>query len=171
MKKHRRSKFLALMLALVILASTIFAGCGDISRKVAEYLEANSVTPAQQIEELKAQIVEDGTYTSKMEVAAYIKKYGHLPSNFITQQQARDLGWVSKAGNLTEVAPGKSIGGDELQYKENKIAQAAGRIYYECDINYSEGIRGAERLVYSNDGMIYYSPDHFKTFELLCGAG
>ena len=169
MRYFSKSKFLAVMLSLMILTSTMIAGCRDVSNQVAEYLEENSVSPAQKIEEIKPQITQDGTYTSKLEVAAYIKKYGCLPSNFITKQQARDLGWVNTEGNLNQVAPGKSIGGDEMQYKETKIAQVDGRIYYECDINYSEGFRGAERLVYSNDGVIYYSPNHFKTFELLCG--
>lgn len=112
--------------------------------------------------------VEQGcTYISKEEVAAYLYQYGELPENFITKEEADALGWENGKKNLDEVASGKSLGGSELQYEESALAQKEGRIYYECDINYTGGERGAERLVYSNDGMIYYTPDHYETYELL----
>ena len=114
-------------------------------------------------------IVESGTYTSKEEVAAYLYTYGHLPSNFITKKEARNLGWVSNEGNLWEVAPGMSIGGDYFGNYEGNLPEAKGRDYYECDIDTSGSYRGAKRIVFSNDGLIYYTEDHYETFELLYG--
>lgn len=121
------------------------------------------------IEESKPAIDKDGTYTSKEEVAAYLNEYGHLPSNFITKKQAKKLGWVSSEGNLGKVAPGKSIGGDYFGNYEGNLPEAKGRDYYECDIDSTGKYRGAKRIVYSNDGLIYYTEDHYETFELLYG--
>ena len=114
-------------------------------------------------------IDENGTYTSKEEVAAYLHEYGHLPSNFITKKEARNLGWVSSEGNLGEVAPGMSIGGDYFGNYEGNLPESKGRAYYECDIDSDGGYRGAKRIVFSNDGLIYYTEDHYETFELLYG--
>ena len=111
----------------------------------------------------------DGTYTSKEEVAAYIHKYRCLPSNFITKSEAQALGWDSSKGNLWDVAKGKSIGGDRFGNYEGYLPKAKGRVYYECDIGYEGGRRGAERIVFSNDGLVYYTKDHYNTFELLYG--
>ncbi|MBQ7545117.1 MAG: hypothetical protein IJT02_09280 [Synergistaceae bacterium] len=116
-------------------------------------------------------VEKDGTYTSKEYVAAYINKFGHLPSNYITKEQARRLGWVSSQGNLNKVAPGKSIGGDRFGNYEQLLPTKKGRQYYECDIDYRGGRRNAKRIIFSNDGLIYYTEDHYNTFELLYGKG
>ena len=117
----------------------------------------------------KADLPEDGSYTSKNDVARYLYLYGHLPDNFITKREAQALGWVSKKGNLSEVAPGKSIGGDHFGNYEGNLPRKTGRKYRECDIDSTGSHRGAKRIVYSNDGLIYYSGDHYKHFELLYG--
>lgn len=117
----------------------------------------------------KSVISEDGSYTSKEEVAEYLHTYGHLPSNFIKKKAAQKLGWVSKEGNLWEVAPGMSIGGDYFGNYEGTLPEAEDRDYYECDIDFDGSYRGAKRIVYSNDGLIYYTEDHYETFELLYG--
>ena len=114
-----------------------------------------------------ATVTEDGTYTSKDEVAAYIHQFGHLPSNFITKKEAKALGWVSNEGNLGEVAPGKSIGGDYFGNYEGQLPEAKGRSYTECDIDSTGGYRGAKRIIFSNDGLIFYTEDHYNTFEQL----
>ena len=112
-------------------------------------------------------LAEDGSYTSPDDVAEYLHFYGHLPDNFITKNEARNLGWDSQAGNLDEVAPGMSIGGDTFGNREGLLPKADGRNYYECDVNYEGGYRGGERIVYSNDGLIFYTDDHYKSFEQL----
>ncbi|MBR5564796.1 MAG: ribonuclease [Roseburia sp.] len=134
----------------------------------AEDTEIEQVTETAS-EELEVFVVEDGTYTSKEEVAAYLHLYGELPDNFITKKEAKALGWVSTERNLAEVAPGMSIGGDYFGNYEGLLPEEEDRDYYECDINSVDGNRGAERIVYLNDGLIYYTPDHYDSFELLYG--
>lgn len=114
-----------------------------------------------------AAVDEHGSYNTKDEVALYLHTYGHLPDNYITKKEAQKLGWDSKKGNLEEVAPGKSIGGSHFGNYEGQLPEQDGREYYECDLEYEGGYRGAERLIYSNDGLIYYTGDHYKTFEKL----
>jgi ribonuclease T1 len=113
-------------------------------------------------------IAEDGSYTSKDEVALYIHTYGHLPENYITKDEAYDLGWKSE-GTLDEVAPGMSIGGDYYGNYEGVLPDEPGREYHECDIDYESGNRNGKRIVYSNDGNIYYTEDHYNSFEHLYG--
>lgn len=115
----------------------------------------------------KNAVKEDGTYTSPKQVAAYLHQYGHLPDNYITKKEAEALGWDSREGNLWEVADGKSIGGSRFGNYEGLLPDQKGRKWYECDVNYKGGYRGAERLLYSSDGLIYYTNDHYKTFQQL----
>ncbi len=111
---------------------------------------------------------EDGSYTSKEDVALYLITYGHLPSNFITKKEAQAAGW--DGGRLDAVCPGKCIGGDYFGNYEHLLPSARGRTWTECDINtLGARSRGAERLVFSNDGLIYYTGDHYESFELLYG--
>ncbi len=112
-------------------------------------------------------IAEDGEYTTKEDVAEYLYLYKHLPSNFITKGDAKKLGWVSYEDNLWEVAPGKSIGGDYFGNMEGLLPKKSGRKYYECDIDFEGGSRNAKRIVYSNDGLIFYTDDHYESFEQL----
>lgn len=119
------------------------------------------------VEETPALIDENGWYDTLEDVAEYIHTYGRLPDNFITKNEARDLGWVSSEGNLWEVAEGMSIGGDKFGNREGLLPDAEGRVWYECDINYQGGYRGSERIVYSNDGLIYYTADHYESFDRL----
>ncbi len=114
-------------------------------------------------------IREDGTYTSKEDVALYLFTYGRLPSNFVTKNEAKKLGWDAEKGNLQKVCRGCSIGGDNFGNREGQLPKKKGRKYYECDIDYRGGSRNAKRIIWSNDGLIYYTGDHYKTFELLYG--
>lgn len=113
------------------------------------------------------EVEEDGSYTSKEEVAVYIHRYGHLPSNYITKSEAQKLGWKSTEGNLDEVAPGMSIGGDRFGNYEGMLPEEDGRTYQECDIDYDGGYRNEKRIIYSSDGLIFYTGDHYETFEQL----
>ena len=112
-------------------------------------------------------IDENGTYTDPYLVAEYIHKYNKLPSNYITKYEARELGWESDKGNLWEVTDEMSIGGDIFGNREGLLPKKDGRIYYECDVNYKGGYRGAERIVYSNDGLIFYTNDDYESFTQL----
>ena len=131
--------------------------------------EESSSDQSQVQQEMQVSVEESGEYTSKDEVAAYLNEFGHLPDNFITKKEAQALGWESKEGNLDEVVPGKSIGGDYFGNYEEVLPDAEGRTYHECDIDYEGGFRNAKRIVYSDDGLIYYTEEHYETFELLYG--
>ena len=107
----------------------------------------------------------DGWYYSKEDVSLYIYTYGDLPDNYITKNEAYDLGWNSKEGNLWDVAEGMCIGGDRFGNYEGLLPKDSGRQYYECDIDYDGGYRNEKRIIYSNDGLIYYTEDHYESFE------
>lgn len=162
----RKITYLVLALALAV---SMITGCADGAQNDMD----SQRTAGQQAEAPKSgfgvTIDADGEYTSKEEVAEYLNQYGHLPSNFIKKNDAKKLGWVSSEGNLGEVAPGKSIGGDKFGNYEGALPKKKGRNYFECDINSDGGYRGAERIIFSDDGLIYYTGDHYKTFELLYG--
>ncbi len=104
------------------------------------------------------------SYTTPEDVAEYLHIYSELPPNFITKNEAKKLGWDSSKGNLWDVAPNMSIGGDTFGNREGLLPDGK---YYECDVNYNGGYRGAERLIFSKDGAIYYTNDHYQTFEQL----
>lgn len=111
---------------------------------------------------------EDGSYTTKEDVALYIYTYGHLPDNFITKKEAQNLGWPG--GSLEPYAPGMCIGGSRFGNYEGLLPDAKGRTWTECDIDtLGARSRGAKRIVFSNDGLIYYTEDHYESFELLYG--
>ena len=119
-------------------------------------------------QETEALLDPDGWYYSAEEVALYLVTYGHLPSNFITKNEARDLGW--EGGSVQRYKEGAAIGGDKFGNREGILPKASGRQYYECDIDTDgESSRGAKRIVYSNDGLIYYTEDHYESFILLYG--
>ena len=140
--------------------------------------ESSDETNNQEIESAKDSTVEtgengsinveeNGNYTSKDDVALYIHTYGKLPLNYITKAKAQEMGWDPEKGNLSDVLPGMSIGGSAFGNYEGNLPRATGRRYFECDIDYEGGYRGAKRLIYSNDGLVFYTEDHYKTFEQL----
>ena len=139
----------------------------EVSPAVLEMEETDIAQTTDQADLLTVE--ESGVYTSKEEVALYIHLYGHLPDNYITKREAEALGWDSRAGNLWEVAPGMSIGGSRFGNYEGALPDKEGRKYYECDIDYEGGYRGAKRMIYSDDGLIFYTEDHYESFEELYG--
>ena len=156
-----KNNMLLRWLSLLLVAMVLLTGCA--------HLEA--FAPVQQPEAITetAAISESGTYSSREEVADYLHQFGHLPSNYLTKKEAQELGWVASKGNLWQVAPGMSIGGDRFGNREGLLPKASGRTYYECDIDFDGSCRNAKRIVYSNDGLIYYTEDHYESFQLLYG--
>ena len=119
-------------------------------------------------EETEPVLDPDGWYYSAEDVALYLVTYGELPSNFITKNEARDLGW--EGGSVQRYKEGAAIGGDKFGNREGILPKASGRQYYECDIDTDgKSSRGAKRIVFSNDGLIYYTEDHYESFTLLYG--
>ena len=140
-----------LMLAAVLLAVLLaLTGCGT-----AEKSARGAETPAEA----------SGSIIEPQAIADYLFEHGELPENFITKREAQALGW--DRNYLSDVAPGMSIGGDHFGNYEGQLPRVKGRKYYECDANYTGGRRGAERIVYSNDGHVYYTRDHYQTFTEL----
>lgn len=144
----------------------------SISRAESSQIEESpdEKTSAQSSEESPPEssslsVEENGNYTSKEEVALYIHTFGKLPINYITKKQAQELGWDPSSGNLSDILPGMSIGGSAFGNYEGALPRASTRRYFECDIDYEGGYRGAKRLIYSNDGLVFYTEDHYKTFE------
>ena len=180
-----KEKILALLLAVTALT---VSGCGmDISviggedgptevivngPGVSETVQLPEEDPAgtepaaEEEPEEPVQIDEDGTYNSVEDVSLYLYTYDHLPDNYITKNEARELGWTG--GSVEQVAPGCAIGGDRFGNREGLLPKAGGRQYYECDIDtIGENSRGAKRIVWSDDGLIYYTEDHYESFTLL----
>ena len=168
-----RRKLTAWLLALVMALTLV--GCAD-DVTVIGVTTGGDQEPQQQQQDVLPDdssadtpaIDEDGSYTSKEDVALYIHTYGHLPGNFITKKEAQALGW--SGGSLEPYAPGKCIGGSHFGNYEGLLPEAEGRSYTECDIDtLGADSRGAKRIVFSNDGLVYYTGDHYESFELLYG--
>ena len=110
-------------------------------------------------------VEEDGWYDSMEFVAVYLDTYDKLPDNYLTKKEAQALGWVSNKGNLWDVADGCSIGGDRFGNYEGLLPDKKGRKWTECDIDFEGKYRNGERIVFSNDGLIYYTDDHYESFD------
>lgn len=196
MKKNGKIIILVVLLAALFIS---FAGCGKPEQagqtlNIVTQAAEKTDTPAQKPTEAPAEkpeatdtpeitiepaqealtVSEDAEYSDKDHVALYLHTYGHLPSNYITKNEAKKAGWNASEGNLYKVRPGMSIGGDRFTNAEGLLPDANGRKYYECDINYNpkgktsgKVTRGPERIVYSNDGLIFYTGDHYQTYEQL----
>ena len=106
----------------------------------------------------------DKPLTDPQDIADYLFLYGKLPPNFITKKQAQNLGWDSSYNYVSDVAPGKSIGGDRFGNYEGLLPDKKGRQWYEADCYYTKGKRNAYRILYSNDGLVYYTDDHYESF-------
>lgn len=165
---NMKRKLTALLLLLALLLS--LTACGDAAQTIDAVQQAAQTVQelADVQEEETPDIEEDGTYTTKEDVARYIHTYDHLPENFITKKQAQALGW--EGGSLEPYAPGKCIGGSRFGNYEGTLPEKDGRTYTECDIDtLGAEKRGGKRIVFSNDGLVYYTEDHYETFELLYG--
>ncbi len=180
----RKAVCLAAFLTALLLALT---GCGQLEEVLNEAsapTEAFRVVTAEPAGLPETESTEDSTevpaetpaevptenpgpITDPREIADYLFEHGKLPVNFITKEEAQALGWDSSRNYVSDVAPGKSIGGDRYSNYEGLLPKAKGRMFFECDANYRGGKRGPERIVYSNDGHVWYTKDHYGTFEEL----
>lgn len=155
-------KLLSLLLALLLAFS--LAGCSVLGE-----VDWDEVTQSMQTDETAPQdtelaVTEDGHYTAKEDVALYLWVFGHLPDNFIPKKEAQKLGW--SGGSLEPYAPGCCIGGDAFGNYEGILPD--GPSYTECDIDtMGAKSRGAKRLVFSSDGYIYYTDDHYESFTVI----
>lgn len=169
--KSRRRIFL---LAFILILGLFGIGCGRQTVKGKVSLEPTptqiqlQVTTETPTPTPEPGIDEDGVYDSAEDVALYIHTFDKLPQNFITKKEAKKLGW--EGGSVEQVAPGKCIGGDWYGNYEGLLPEKEGREYHECDVDtLGKSKRGAKRIIYSNDGLIYYTENHYESFTLLYG--
>ncbi len=109
-------------------------------------------------------------YYDVASVVLYLEAYGELPPNYITKDEARDLGW--SGGSVEKYKEGAAIGGDRFGNHEGLLPTAKGRSYTECDIDtLGYGSRGARRLIFSNDGLYFYTEDHYESFQQVTVEG
>lgn len=168
MNKKQKKQLISLGAAAFI-AVTGYFGI-DLTQNNSTNSNTGSITTEQisdsSINPTEAENLEpNGHYTEPQDVAAFLQTFEELPENYITKDEAHDLGWEPDEGNLHDVAPGASIGGDHFGNFEELLPEENGREYREADVNYDGGYRGSERLVFSNDGLIFYTDDHYKSFE------
>ncbi len=174
-----RTLSLLTVLALIISLGISLVSCdGETAAEVLELAgdllgvidaEENPTKESYESDESEVGLIdENGVFDDKENVALYIHTYGKLPDNYITKKEAEALGW--EGGSVEKFAEGKCIGGSGFGNYEGLLPEKDGRKYYECDIDtLGESSRGAKRIVYSNDGLIYYTDDHYESFELLYG--
>ena len=143
-----KRKWLGLLLALVLLVIAPSALAKTITVDAADY-----------------DVEEDGWYDTMEEVAIYLTFFEELPDNYMTKKEAQALGWESRKGNLWDVAYGCSIGGDRFGNYEKLLPEKKGRTWTECDIDFEGDYRNGERIVFSNDSLIYYTGNHYESFD------
>lgn len=101
--------------------------------------------------------------TKENVVINYVKKNHELPDYYLTKSEARNQGWNASAGNLCEVLPGKAIGGDKFSNREKQLPK--GNQYFEADVNYNCGNRNGDRIVFTKNGEVWLTHDHYRSFE------
>ena len=101
--------------------------------------------------------------TEERKVISYVKQNHRLPEYYITKNEARKQGWNPSKGNLCEVLQGKAIGGDKFGNREGRLPD--GEKYFEADVNYHCGSRKADRIIFTENGDVYLTKNHYKSFE------
>ncbi|SMP24496.1 ribonuclease domain-containing protein [Chryseobacterium profundimaris] len=101
--------------------------------------------------------------TEQNTVIRFVKQNHKLPEYYITKSEARKMGWKPSEGNLCEVLPGKAIGGDRFGNREKVLPE--GQMYFEADVNYHCGNRNADRIIFTENGNVYLTKNHYKSFE------
>lgn len=122
------------------------------------------------LERIEAIEAGKATNMGTMDADAWLKYFGELPDYYISEDEAKLLGWVSIYGNLDKVAPGKMLSKGIYKNRGDILPAKKGRIWYEADINYKGGYRNKQRLVFSNDGLVFVTYDHYKTFAEIIGG-
>lgn len=101
--------------------------------------------------------------TNAETVISYVKTNHKLPEFYLTKNEAKKQGWNPSKGNLCDVLPGKAIGGDYFSNREKKFP--SGEKYFEADVNYNCGNRNADRIVFTKDGDVWLTTNHYKSFQ------
>lgn len=154
-----------------VITKTTCAYCASLDGKILSEDDLNGIKPPPvhpnckcAIEALKAIKAGTATDDGMNGVDMYISLYGELPDCYIDSKSAQNLGWEKLDGNLAEVLPGRIIGGDIFENRKRKLPEKAGRIWYEADFDYESGYRNSCRVLYSNDGLVFVTYDHYMSF-------
>ncbi|RWR03629.1 hypothetical protein ED28_01180 [[Pantoea] beijingensis] len=142
----------------IALAVAIVAAIAGVKQPQHKTPPVSSSAPQQQRETI-------ATLTQQQRVARYLQQHQQLPDYYLTKNQARRQGWDPAKGNLCSLLPGKAIGGDRFSNREGLLPVQRGRIWFEADVNYQCGHRNADRLLYSSDGLIFVSTDHYRSVK------
>ncbi|MDN6626562.1 MAG: hypothetical protein L0K82_05045 [Pisciglobus halotolerans] len=156
MKKTKNWVYSILVLIVVLFGGYLFSDD-----------ESTNLDHSEQEIQQEKEVLKGKYYFKKDEVAQYLHEYGMLPPNYLTKKEAQAKGWNDAEGNLWKVTKQSVIGGDYFGNFEGKLPKKKGRRYFEADVNYEGGYRGSERLIYSNDELLFFTPDHYKTFVQL----
>lgn len=160
-KKKSPNKIIQLVLLVVLIVGISYMQKNNSDKK-----SKNQTEQSLQNKRASATSEHDINKLTKEDIVVdYIKTNGKLPDYYLTKQEAQKRGWVAVKGNLCEVLPGKAIGGDYFGNREGLLPSKNGRKYYEADLNYNCGKRNSDRLIYSSDGLIFITKDHYKSFQ------
>lgn len=128
----------------------------DKEKKPQNNLEAKKESTAENSSEIYS-------ITEEAKIISFVKQNHHLPDYYITKNEAKKQGWNPSKGNLCEILPGKAIGGDHFSNREKKLP--TNKKYFEADVNYNCGKRTTDRIVFTEDGEVYLTKNHYKSFE------
>lgn len=173
-RRRKAGALIALLLALLLVLSSCAAGEAGVTgkrKKTSRPAETATVTPAPEASPAPEATEEPGPRAAAQRLADYLFEYGELPDTFLTKKEVQALGWHKGYRYVSDAAPGMSIGGDYFGNYEGKLPVVKGRRYYEADCWYQGGPRNEYRIIYSTDGHVWYTEDHYETFEELFPSG
>jgi hypothetical protein len=142
-----------LIIAIIVISSIICCSAPPVSQDILEVIQENK------------------KYTSKDSVAAYIYLFHKLPANYINKSAAQEL-YEAKGNTFTKWnfnplnVLGYMVGGD-VYYNNEKKLPVISMVYYEADVDYFGDNRGTKRLVWTTDGAVFYTANHYETFVKL----
>lgn len=150
-------------MSVMYIYNNFIKGKDHSSAKTENVSYGSSSTENQYNTENSSQQVSIEKLTEEKIVISYVKQNHRLPDYYITKSEARKQGWNPSKGNLCEALPGKAIGGDKFGNREGRLPD--GDKYFEADVNYQCGGRNADRIIYTKNGDVYLTKNHYKSFD------
>jgi len=176
-RRNRLFSLFVLLLAVIMLLSSCTANALETAKKKKKNsptatptvtAAAETATPAPAREATATPVpgptATPGPMEAAQELADYLFEHGELPDNFVTKKEAMALGWQTWYRNPGDISPGLTIGGDYFGNYQRLLPVVKGRKYYEADCFYNGGRRNEYRIIFSNDGHVWYTGDHYNTF-------
>lgn len=169
--------FLFFIFLVACSTPTVSSDDSDEIERISSDSEKTTSSSSVATKSIYEAVEESGLYTTKDSVAAYLCKFNKLPSNYVGKNEGKSL-YESKTGKTFEkwnfnpwTTIGVMIGGDTFNNYANNPDNYHSTLpegdYREADVDYSAKNRGTKRLVYQSDCIIYYTADHYETFNKL----